>query len=206
MSEPMFPAPDEGALIPAGAATQPSTNGGNRRMLMAVGGAAAALVLGGGAFLLLTSGGSDPAPVAAGTQPAPSASAPVASPSPPTTAKPVTRPAIATVTTRDPFKPLFVVAVATTTGTTTGATTPAQTAPVIPAVPKATITLAVSKINPTAQTAVIAVDGKAYPVGIGAPFAKNFVLYSVFNAQCVGVLFGDQSVPVCTTNPQTVSP
>ena len=86
-------------------------------------------------------------------------------------------------------------------------TPPAPTAaPVTPAKPIVAVTLAVSKINATTQTATVTVDGKAYAVGIGALFAKNFVLYSVFNTQCVGVLFGDQSVPVCVNSPQTVSP
>ena len=119
------------------------------------------------------------------------------------------KPKTASVTTHDPFKPLFAVAVlgTTTTPVTTATTPPAPTAaPVTPAKPIVAVTLAVSKINATTQTATVTVDGKAYAVGIGALFAKNFVLYSVFNTQCVGVLFGDQSVPVCVNSPQTVSP
>jgi hypothetical protein len=30
-------------------------------------------------------------------------------------------------------------------------------------------------------------------------------MYSVFNTECVGVLYGDQSVPVCEGKPQTVT-
>jgi len=66
--------------------------------------------------------------------------------------------------------------------------------------------LTVGSIDLVAQTAVVRVDSKSYTVGIGVPFAQYFTLYSVFNSNCVGVLFGDQSIPVCTTVPQTVSP
>jgi hypothetical protein len=68
------------------------------------------------------------------------------------------------------------------------------------------VTLAVSKINTAKQTATITVDGKPYAATVGAVFGTNFVMYSVFNTQCVGILFGDQSVPVCTNAPQTVTP
>ena len=61
-------------------------------------------------------------------------------------------------------------------------------------------------IDPTAQTAVVSVDGKKYAAAVGKVFGKNYMVYSVFNAQCVGVLYGDQSVPVCTTAPATITP
>jgi hypothetical protein len=78
--------------------------------------------------------------------------------------------------------------------------------PATPAAPTVTVTLTVSKIDATAQTATVSVDGKAYATTVGKVFAKNYMVYSVFNAKCVGVLYGDQSIPVCTTAPATITP
>ncbi len=107
--------------------------------------------------------------------------------------------------TRDPFKPLFVAAVATSSAAT--AATPAATSPAVPpATPITQVTMSVSKVDPKAQAATVSVDGKAYAVSVGKVFAGKYMLYSVFNATCVGVLYGDQSVPVCTTAPATITP
>jgi hypothetical protein len=205
----MFPTPDGGAAAPAPAPAVESK--GSRTALLALGGVLAAAVVGGGAYFLLNSGGSsDPTPVAAGVTAKPSAPAPAASPSPSPTKPAVIRPASASVTSRDPFKPLYAAA---KPGTVTGGSgsTPAPSASATPITPATqpttpTVTLAVSKIDTKAQTATVSVDGKPYAVSLNTLFAKNFVMYSVFNAQCVGILFGDQSVPVCTNLPQSVSP
>jgi hypothetical protein len=68
------------------------------------------------------------------------------------------------------------------------------------------VTLAVSAIDLKNQKATVSVDGKAYPVAVGNVFASNYMMYSVFNAQCVGVLYGDQSIAVCTGRPVSVTP
>ena len=199
MSEPMFPL-GSGDAAPHAAEPQPS--GGSRKALLAVGGAVGALAIGAGAFVLLTGsgGGGDsaaaPVPQAVASAPAP---APSASQRTTTTIKTVS------VTARDPFAVLFPAP----------APTPAA-APAAPAVstplqgptaaPVVKTTLSVSAVNPTKQTATVSVDGVKYAATVGKVFAKTFLLYSVFNAQCVGVLFGDQSVPVCTNAPQSVSP
>ena len=44
-----------------------------------------------------------------------------------------------------------------------------------------------------------------FPV-VGQEFGKFYVMYSVFNDQCVGILMGDQSVAVCSTKAVTVTP
>ena len=68
------------------------------------------------------------------------------------------------------------------------------------------MTLAVSAIDLKNQKATVSVDGKAYPVGVGTVFGSNYMMYSVFNAQCVGLLYGDQSVAVCTGRPVSITP
>jgi hypothetical protein len=196
----MFPS-GSGDAAPIAAEPQPS--GGSRKALLAVGGAVGALVVGAGAFMLLTGSGSggDQAPAASAPQPAASAAAPSPSTSPRTTTTIKT----VALTARDPFAVLFPAPKPKPVAPAAPAvTTPLQGQTAAPVAPK--ITLSVSAVNPTKQTATVSVDGVKYPATIGKVFAKTFVLYSVFNAQCVGVLFGDQSVPVCTTSPQTVSP
>ena len=207
MSEPMFPAPEPDGAAPAPVIDEPS--GSSRKTLLVLGGVLGAVVVGAGAFLLLSGGSDTAAPVAAPTTK--SAPAPAASPSASATPKPVVRPATASVGTRDPFKKLFAVAVATSgSSSTSSSSSPAPSAapvkPATPAAPTVTVTLTVSKIDATAQTATVSVDGKAYATTVGKVFAKNYMVYSVFNAKCVGVLYGDQSIPVCTTAPATITP
>ncbi|CAB4947703.1 unannotated protein [freshwater metagenome] len=213
MSEPIFSIPGQGA-VPAMGAPEPDA-GTSRKSLFIIGGVGAALILGAGAFFMLGSGASTPEPIAAGPVPAASVSpseSPAAAEKLPAASTvpvaPVAPVATAAVTTRDPFKPLFYVggsSVASVADTTT--TTPAEVPVAPPSVATVNpLTLTVSSIDPVAQTAVVGVDAKPYTVGVGVPFAKYFTVYSVFNANCVGVLFGDQSIPVCTTVPQSVSP
>jgi hypothetical protein len=68
------------------------------------------------------------------------------------------------------------------------------------------VTLSVASINLATQTAVVDVDGKKYATGIGKTFAEKFSVYSVFNAQCIGILYGSSSTPVCIASPVSVSP
>jgi hypothetical protein len=127
----------------------------------------------------------------------------------------VIRPAGLTVTSRDPFKALFPPATVTTgtsasgSGTTTG-TTSGSTGTTTPTTTGSgttkTVTLAVSTIDPVAGTATVTVDKKPYAVAVGKTFGQYFTVYSVFNEQCVGILYGDQSIPVCIAKPQNVSP
>jgi hypothetical protein len=188
---------------------------GNRTTLLLVGGLVAALAVAAAAYFFLMSGNSDPAPTAAGPSAAPSAGAPSTAAS----AKPVApKPPTTTVSGRDPFKPVFTTSVAgnsigngtTTSGSTSGSTTGSAPTPapstVTPATPATTVTLAVSAIDVKNEKATVSVDGKAYPVAVGTVFAANYMMYSVFNAQCVGVLYGDQSVAVCTGRPVSVTP
>jgi hypothetical protein len=200
----MFPAPEPDGAAPAPASDEPS--GSSRTTLLVLGGVLGAVVVGAGAYLLL-SGGSDTAvPTAMPTTA--SSPAPAASPSASAKPKPVVRPATAHVGTRDPFKPLFGAAVASS-GSSGSSASPAPSTsvpPATPVTPTATVTLTVSKVNATTQTATVSVDGKAYAVGVGKVFATNYMVYSVFNAKCVGVLYGDQSIPVCTNAPATITP
>lgn len=203
MSEPMFPS-SAGAAAPAQA--EPTSGGGSRKALIAVGGVVAALAVGAGAFVLLS--GSGASQDASGAV-VPHASAPAApAPSASAAAKPVTTTVkTASVTSRDPFAALFAApaaaapaAPAPAAPAASGSSTVGQT----PMTPKVAVT--VSSVDPVKQTAVVAVNGTKYSVSVGKTFATTFMLYSVFNAQCVGVLFGDQSVPVCVSQPQLVSP
>lgn len=200
MSEPMFPSSSDVAAPHGAEPAQPGTS--NRTALLALGGVVGALVVGGGAFLLLTGGGGGgDATTAAAPLPFASAPAPAASTKPAITAVKTV-----TVVSRDPFAPLFAAPVPAAPAAVAKAPVTTTTIPQPVAAPTAKVTLSVAAINTTKQTATVSVNGAKYPVAVGTLFAKTFVMYSVFNTQCVGVLFGDQSVPVCTTNPQTVSP
>jgi hypothetical protein len=171
-------------------------------------------VVGAGAFFLLNSGGSsDPLPVAVPQASAPAA-APSAAPSTAPSAKPAARPAAASVTGRDPFKPLFVsvstgegVAAAPASGSSSGGGGGSAATPVPAPAPAApTVTLSVSKVDMAGQSATVAVDGKKYATTVNVPFGKYYTVYAIFNDSCVGVLYGDQSVAVCTSKPMSVSP
>ncbi len=204
MSEPLFPAPGGVAPPPAEPVTEPTSN---RKVLMVLGAVGAVLVAGAGAFFLMNSGGSsEEAPFVA--QPRSSASAPAPKPTPAPTAKVVIRTANVSVTSRDPFKPLFPSPTATPTATPSAApsSAPAPVATTPSGPTGGSVTLGVTGIDVVAQTAVVTVDGKKYATPVNKVFAKYFTMYSVFNSTCVGILYGDQSIPVCTTKPQRVSP
>lgn len=201
MSEPMFPSSGTAPAAPAQSATEPA-KASKRTLLLAVGGTVAAVALGAVAFVLLTSGGGDE-PTAAPAKGKPAASAsPSAKPSPSAT-KPATTIKTVTVAARDPFAILFPPTPSAASTTTTTTQNPTSTTPVTPVTPK--ITLGVSGINVAKQTATITVDGVKYATSVGKVFHKTFVMYSVFNSSCVGLLYGDQNVAVCSANPVAVS-
>jgi len=192
---------------------QEQTGRSSRKRILITGGVAAALGLGAGLYFMfgMNAGGSDDAEFRL----APSVSSPQAvAPS----AKPVVVPTVPKVGTRDPFKALkpgeapAPVAVADTTTSTTSSSTstvPAGSgaAPAAPSgAPASSVTLSVASINLATQTAVVDVDGKKYATGIGKTFAEKFSIYSVFNAQCIGILYGSSSTPVCIASPVSVTP
>ena len=185
----------------------------SRKRILITGGIAAALGLGAGLYFMfgMSAGSSDDAEFRL----APSVSSPQAvAPS----TKPVVVPTVPKVGTRDPFKALkpgeapAPVAVADTTTSTTSSstsTTPmgSGAGPATPsAAPASSVTLSVASINLATQTAVVDVDGKKYATGIGKTFAEKFSIYSVFNAQCIGILYGSSSTPVCIASPVSVTP
>jgi hypothetical protein len=199
-----------GPASPPPEVAEPAESRSNRKALYLVGGVVGALVLAGGAFLLLngSSSSDDSGTVAGSTTNANSQ---------PSTVKPtapvVVKPATVTVSTRDPFAVLYTAPVAAASPTapaappagTTGGTT---TTPVVTPPTTPPVTLAVLSINTALPgTATITVNGKKYSnTKVGATFGTYYTLYSVFNAQCVGLLYGDQNVPVCLSKPATVTP
>lgn len=210
MSEPIFPAPTATMTAPAPAEPEvDAPSGGNRKALLALAGVGALLVAGAGAFFLLSSGGGDEVEAPIVAPPKASAAA-----KPGTTAKPakptvVVKPATVVVAARDPFKPLFPEPKSTTPATTDGSgATPAPSASASASTPTTdpAVVLAVTGIKPETQSATISVDGKKYKTVVGEEFGKFYVMYSVFNEQCVGVLMGDQSVAVCSGKSVTITP
>ncbi len=196
----------------------------SRKRAFIFGGAAAIIGLGAGLYFMFGMGGgsTDDSQFRLNT---PSASTRPSSMAAPTAGKPSTAasPAAAKIGSRDPFKVLKPGAVAapaagadtsgssgstsSTTGDVSTPTTPAAGPAAAPSpVPASTVTLMVSAVDPIAQTVVVDVDGKKYATGIGKTFAQGFSVYSVFNTQCVGILYGSQSTPVCMATPVTVTP
>lgn len=200
MSEPMFPS---SAADAAPAVPEPvQSGGGNRTALFVAGGLVAALVVGAGAFFMLGSGGGADEPLAAPAKGKPAASA---SPTPGATtkAKPTTTIKTVTVAARDPFAVLFPPT--PTPKPKASSTTQVQTSTSAPTPLSPKVTLAVSRISTGKQSATVTVDGVQYATTVGKVFGKSFVMYSVFNSSCVGLLYGDQNVAVCTTAPVSVS-
>jgi len=201
MSEPIFPGPPADAA-PTANPVEETSQGSNRKALMALSAVGAVLVAGAAAFFVLSGSGGEEEAVVAAPRPVSSAPAPVASPTPSV----VIRAAKVSVTGRDPFRPLFATPKpAPTTAPDNAPAAPAPTsAPTQPTTP--TVAIGVTKVDPLGQTATVTVDGKAYKTSLNKVFAKYFVVYSVFNSECVGVLYGDQSVPVCKGRVTTLSP
>lgn len=206
MSEPMFPGGV--ATAPTAEADEVGTPKSNRKALIVVGAVVAALVVVAGAWLLMSSGSSDDAAddaiVPQAVAGAPNA-APTAAPSPA-----VVKPASLTVSKRDPFAPLFPTPVSTPAASQPaapggGGETAAPNPSATPVVPVATLN--VRSIDTKKQSATVSVNGTKYSgLSVGDSFGGHYTLYSVFNSQCVGVLYGDQSVPVCLNKPVSVTP
>ena len=200
------------------------SQGSSRKRLVIFGGAAAIIGLGAGLYFMFGMGGGSTddsqfrlnTPVAT-AKPSANATPNAVTPSAPAASSP------AKVGSRDPFKPLKAgvveapAAVADVPGTATGTSSgagaapnaaPPAAAPVATpsAAPASTVTLAVSAVDPVGQTVVVDVDGKKYATGVGKSFAQGFSVYSVFNAKCVGILYGSKSTPVCMSAPVTVTP
>ena len=172
-----------------------------RRRLVLSGAGAAILAAGGVAFYLMTSSntGSD-APFFPSVQGKASA-APSGSPS--TAASAAAQDS--QTAGRDPFAPLVTgqqTSASVKSGTSTSAGSVAK-APSTSTVVGTPTVLSVSAINVTTGTATVTVAGKAYDAKVGATFGQDYLLYSVFNSSCVGVLVGDQSLAVCSTKPVT---
>jgi len=211
-----------GQLQESDADTQ--SGSGSRKRLLMFGGVAAVMGLAAGMYFMFGMGGGSTddsqfrlnTPVASAkpsSMAAPEAGTPSTAASPPA----------AKIGSRDPFKVLKPAAGAapvagadtsgssgstsSTTGDVSTPTTPAAGPATAPSpVPASTVTLAVSAVDPIAQTVVVDVDGKKYSTGVGKTFAQGFSVYSVFNTQCVGILYGSQSTPVCMATPVTVTP
>ena len=206
MSEPMFPG--GGATTAAPAAAEVSEPQGNRKVLLAVGGVVAALVLVVGGFMLMNSGSGDDGDTALVVPSAGSGAQAGGAPGPAASPAPVIKPASLTVAKRDPFAPLHPAAAPSQpasqpTAPAAGPTAPAgEPTPVV-----APVTLEVKSIDATKDVATVSVDGKKYPgLKVNDSFGGHYTLYSVFNPQCVGILYGDQSVPVCLGKPVSVTP
>ena len=185
---------------------QEQSRGGSKRVLLLAVGVAAAAGVGAALYFMLGvgSGGDDAQFRLAPTVTTPNAQAPSTAP-----VVPVTPTKIGS---RDPFKALKPGAVAapiaaadTTSATSSGNAGSASSVGSAPA-PASSVTVSVTSINPTAQTAVIDIDGKKYATGVGKVFAQKYSVYSVFNAQCVGLLYGSSSTPVCIATPVTITP
>lgn len=222
MSEPIFPSAPGAPAAPSVAEPQPEIRS-NRKALFAVGGVVAAVAVGAGAFFMLNQAPADdgialPAP----RKPAASAPADASPTAKPTKQTPVK---VVSVTAHDPFVALFAEetkpaggsgstdgSTGTDSGGSTtpgsgengGAPTPAPTTPPDQSTSTA-YKVGVTIIKPDTGAAQITVNGKPYAVSVGKSFAQFFTLYAIFNSDCVGVLFGDQNVPVCKSGDATVT-
>jgi hypothetical protein len=215
MSEPLFS--NSGTMTappPAAPGVPPELDGPtgrDRKPVLALAAVGAALIVGAGAFFFLTGSGSGEEESAAPVGPVPTAAAPSGQATPAPTAKPAAsaKPAKASSTSRDPFAPLFP-STAADPAPSSAATAPAGTG-ATPAPSSSTggtpsVTLSVSEVDPEAQTATVTVNGKKYAATLGKSFGEYYMLYSVFNAKCAGILVGDQSTVVCAGNPVTTTP
>lgn len=205
MSEPMFgggtateerPAPQE--------AYEAESSGSNRTMLLALGGVVAALVVAGGAFFFLSQSGSSSTDDLVVVPPA---AAPPAASAAPSSAPTAVKPASVDVSNRDPFAPLYPSSEASSSPSSNGGGSAAPTTRPTTEPTAAAVELEVTSIDTTSQLATILVDSKKYnKLAVGTTFGTYYTLYSIFNNQCVGVLYGDQSVPVCLGKPVSVTP
>jgi len=177
------------------------TGGSDRRKLfILVGGGAAVVLLGLAAFFLFFSGSgsssSEEGLVPSARKPAAAAPAPKA-----TAPAPAATPFVEAIG-RDPFTPLIdpvaaaapaAPAAGAASGTAAAGTTSGGT----------TVSVEMVSVSPTSAT--LKVDGKSYTAKVGEVFATNFKLYGLFDAQCAGLLYGDQSVPLCVGDVRTLT-
>lgn len=174
--------------------SHPRTDAGHRNRTFAAVAVAilAGLVVGGG-FLVVRGGSSSAAPE---TTPVARGEAPASS-SPRPSMAPRIREATARVTSRDPFAPIV-----SPSPTAASPTARATRSPEPPASASATPadggTIALLSISPTGTSVTLKLDGRKYTVDEGETFAKSYRVYDIFNSNCAGFLYGDQSAVVCT--------
>jgi hypothetical protein len=177
-----------------------------RKLFLLIGGAAAVVVVGLLAFLLLGgSGGEDEGGL---VTPAPRSEAPAEAPVAQAPAEKAPADFDGELG-RDPFAPIYepaapeADAVAVVAGTTGGAA---------PADASGTTTgtgtpVSVKLLAVTDTGASVTVDGTKYDATVnGETFATSFRLYSVFDQQCAGLLFGDESLVLCKGDVRTLTP
>jgi pyruvate/2-oxoglutarate dehydrogenase complex dihydrolipoamide acyltransferase (E2) component len=184
-----------------------------RKLFMILGAAAAVVVVGLLAFLFL--GGSSSEDEGGLVTPAPRSAPAAAAPAP---AAPADKAPAAYDGDlgRDPFAPVYEpaapetaadpAAVGTTGGTgsaTAGGATGTDTATTTGTGTPVTVKL----LAVTTNGASLTVDGTKYNATVnGETFATSFRLYSVFDEQCAGLLFGDESVVMCKGDVRTLTP
>lgn len=187
-----------------------------RKLLMIVAGAAAVVIVGVLAFLFL--GGSSADDEGGLVTPAPRSAPAAAAPAPAAPANKAPA-AFDGDLGRDPFAPVFepaapeAAADPATTGTaggtggataggTTGTTTDTTTGTTGTGTP-----VTVKMLDVTKDGASLTVDGTKFDAKVnGETFATSFRLYSVFDEQCAGLLFGDESVVMCKGDVRTLTP
>jgi hypothetical protein len=184
---------------------EPSNRRSSRKLVAAGLAAAAAVGVGAGLYFMLGQNAAvdDSQFRLAPTVTSPSAAAP--------STKPVV-PAAVSIGKRDPFKALkpgsapapVVGSDTSSTATTAGAGSAGAPIAAPTSAPVSSVTLSVTSINLVTQTAVVDIDGKKYATGVGKSFGDRFTMYSVFNAQCVGIMHGSVNTPVCLSAPATV--
>ncbi len=180
----------------------------SKALLIAVGIAVAVLAVFG--YLLFFRGGGEPE--ATGVVVVPQAPAAPGDTTDTGATTDTTTPPAKDVQGRNPFKPLVTEPAAadntgTTDGTTTGTTTDPGTAPTggtppVTTPPPATnpsgATVTVKLVSIKGDTAATKVGNVNYTgLNPGDTFGTNFQLYAIFNPQCAGFLYGDDTFALC---------
>jgi hypothetical protein len=100
------------------------------------------------------------------------------------------------ITSRDPFKPLVPEpppAPAAPARDVSKADQPASGA----SSSSTAATISALSISGGGNSVKLKLDGEPYTVDVGETFAKTFRLYSIFDDNCAGFLYGDQNAVVC---------